>query len=152
MIRLALVLCILAAQASALSCLPVTPLDAYRTARAAPEPYAVAMGTLTLQAPPPERNLSRDGEDAFLPATFTGRALTTSGFDRAWSTELTAHLTCSGPWCGSLAEREDTLIFLERRDDDWHLTAPACGGWTFPNPTTENLRAITTCHQGGPCR
>jgi hypothetical protein len=151
-----LALAALAAPASALSCRPWTPVDAYLAAANASARYAVVQGHLKFdERRLPKVNWDRQGDTpprTEIPARFTGKMLSRSGFDRPFSADVTLEVLCYGPWCASAVNGGDYLAFLEERGGRHVLQVNPCGGFGFSVNSRKVQRQILACHRGQSCK
>ncbi|MFZ5964174.1 hypothetical protein ACOXXX_14605 [Thalassococcus sp. BH17M4-6] len=151
MIRLAAVLSLLAGGAQALSCMAPDVARDYLTADAAPEPYFVMLGTLQFD---PALLPVRDGQGrgaanaTDIPARLTGRSLTTDGFTRDVSRDVTLRVLCLGPWCAGAESGTRYLAFLRQDGDRLIAEANPCGGMLYVKPTVQQLKAVRACAKG----
>lgn len=156
MIRhLALILALLAPlPAFALSCMAPSVERSFARADAAEESYVVVHGRLTLH----EKALPRGGNGEFQPpeltkidAILSGKSLTLEGFKVPFDQEITLDVACFGPWCGSVRNGEDVLVFLRKEGARYALDVNPCGGSVFGAPSRKMLKKAKTCLRGGPC-
>jgi len=143
----------LATQAAALSCLRPDPIDTFHRVAAAEESYYVLYGQLDFDAGalPGLVDQRRVLEPEPIPARFTGKGLTRSGFDADYSAAVDLQIRCAGPWCGSANAGVDAVIFARVDDGAVTVEVGACGGTIFENPGQPVLDMLASCMRGERC-
>ena len=152
MIRLALILTVLAQPAAALSCMRPDIARTYAELDAAPESYALARGTLTLDPEQVVRpTLNEHAPEPYtLSATFQGHLPTAVGFNKPLTVPVTVEVGCAGPWCGAPPDGA-SILFLEQRGDAVVLKAGACPFYAFAADAGTEAKALA-CLRGEGCR
>ena len=151
MIRHVLIgLCLLAVPnvALALSCARPDIARSFHIANDAPDTYQVFLGELEYARQNKRATTTPHNRKARLRA----RGVTRTGFSAWVDRDVTVTVTCAGPWCGSIPENEQLLIFLRQDGKTWVIDAPPCGGFAFINPGQAELRALRACLSGGACK
>ncbi|WP_458791882.1 hypothetical protein [Yoonia sp. MH D7] len=138
-----------AGQAAALSCLPPDAVQTFNTLSADEANYFVLYGALdfdTEKQPQGVVNEPRNPDP--VPARFTGKGLTETGFDNDFIRDVTLQPLCAGPWCGSAAAQVPSLIFAKVAGDNIIIEVSPCGGTIFPEPSPATLENMTACMAG----
>ena len=140
--------------ALALSCAPPSVDATYEQAQKSPDAYVVVHGRLVVG----KRKMPRAGlttqespEMTRIPATIMGRSLSNTGFRVPFEREITLEVACFGPWCGSVANGADVLVFLRRDKDGYALGINPCGGDVFVTPHAAMLKQVQRCFKRGQC-
>ena len=153
MIRLVSLLMLLAGQAQALSCMRPDVAWTFEQADEAEELYSIMRGSLSFdESLMPQGYDESAGTPDKIPAEFSGHFLTQNGFDKPVETPITLAPTCAGPWCGSAAQSDDVIVFVEYVADGFELEVGACPFFMFYNPTPDMERTLVSCAKGGPCK
>ncbi|AUQ48742.1 hypothetical protein PhaeoP83_00427 [Phaeobacter inhibens] len=149
------VLSALAGPASALSCLPWGPSDAYLEAAKSDKTYVVVEGVLSFDegALPkaPQDNPNDAPPRSLIPAQLNGKLMTGQGFAKPVDLPITLEILCFGPWCAGAADGVDYLAFLEQRADDYVLRMDPCGGFGFGGTDGAAREEVLACHAGTSC-
>lgn len=145
---LGLLLALVATPASALSCLPRTPVQAFEEAAASEARYSVVKGKLSFRAAAMPEHYDVEAEDKVVTGFFRGEGLNLDGFTTPMAVPVALEVACSGPWCGTLVKGQEYLLFLEKRADGYALEVSACPMFAFPNPDADTLEAMTACING----
>ncbi|MFV1496994.1 hypothetical protein VWZ88_09485 [Phaeobacter sp. JH20_36] len=145
----------LAGPASALSCLPWGPSDAYLEAVKSDKNYVVVEGKLsfdeTALPKPPQDNPNDAPPRSLIPARINGKVMTPDGFSKDVDLDITLELLCFGPWCAGAADGVDYLAFLEQRAGDYVLRMDPCGGFGFGGTDGAAREEVLACHAGTSC-
>jgi hypothetical protein len=114
----------LPAQALALSCMPYPPTVAYETADASDKVYSVVRGSFTYDAEgaPSGYDENAPEDDWLTTGRITGNVLTPEGYSSPVDAEVVVVISCVGPWCPTLAQDDDALMFVRQG------ALPRCGG------------------------
>ena len=154
MIRvLAVLLCLAAAPAHALSCLRPSVEGSFATAHAAPQLYVVGLGRVVLgegAAPPAPFGPDRGAVVTELPAMFSGRIGGRDGFGAAIDLPVTLRLTCAAHWCGAAPEGE-VLTFIEIADTGHRITEGPCPQAILRAEPDTEARAAACLSDPGRC-
>lgn len=154
-IFLATLLTVLPASSSELSCLPVTPQDAFLAAAASPDRHIVVLGRIEFnpallphrpEGPAPLGEFARTFH-----ASFTGFSLTQQGFTARFVREIELKVTCLGASCGQIEPGDEILAFMRRDGASWHLDVGPCPALFFTSPGADTIAAVEGCFRGGPC-
>ncbi len=145
-LALAVMVAMIAGQAAALSCMRPDPVRTFTQIAADDATYYVLYGTLDFDVeklPQGVANTARTPDP--ITARFTGKGLSTTGFDTPFVRDVTVQPTCAGSWCGSAPAHTPSLIFAKVTGDAIIIEASPCGGFIFPEPSTAVLDAMTKC-------
>ncbi len=148
-ILIAAIATMIAGQAAALSCSRPDPARTFNALSTDEATYYVLYGTLdfdTQKLPQGVTNEERNPDP--IPARFTGKGLSETGFDHDFTRDVTVQPLCAGPWCGSAPANVASLIFAKAVGDDIIIEASPCGGTIFPEPTKDTLDSMTACMAG----
>lgn len=157
MIRsLAFVLALLCAgPVSALSCIRPDVAYSYQSAAESEDIYVVLLGDFSFR---PSRQPAMKGDDPNaaepappVPARFSGRYLTASGFGGSFNGTVTIEPVCFGPWCGGFPNQGEGLAFVRKSGDTFTLIMDPCGGNYFPTPSRSDVARVEACHRGDAC-
>ncbi|SEN21816.1 hypothetical protein [Palleronia pelagia] len=145
----ALVACLAAGPALALSCRAPDVVRSYLDADASDDFYTVVLGRIRAGTPISSHTPSRDLRIA---ARMRGRALGPDGFARPIARPVQLNITCLSEWCGQPPPQDrDLLIFLRHEDGRLVLDLGPCPQWLFQNPNSEQVARVADCHTGGAC-
>lgn len=154
MVRLftALLVCLVAQPALALSCLRPDAVRLYEMARDSDDLFVMVRGKAEVTGA--AINLVPDNtrdQTATTTAVVSGTLLTSHAFGRDFNREITLEVSCLGPWCGGTdgLEREQFLA-IQVREDDLVLRLGPCGG-DVVNWDRDGERRMLSCHRGGAC-
>ena len=146
---------LLPAQAFALSCVRPSVERSFDQVNAAPEPYVVVMGRLTLDT----RKMPKTGDQTRnprkmtqVPGTLTGKSLGLAGFKVPFDQDITLQVGCIGPWCGSAQNGAEVLAFVRREGQKYVLDVSPCGGRMFGTPKRAMIRKLQQCLKAGSCQ
>lgn len=145
---------VLPVQASALSCLAPSVQRTFNEVHAAPETYVVVRGRLTLDPRKLPRNNHGNSKPAKMtqvPAKLIGKSMSKSGFVVPFENTVMLEVACYGPWCGSVANGQETLAFVKRDAGSYALGINPCGGRAFTNPSAADLKKVLGCFNGAAC-
>jgi len=154
-LALGTVLILLSGPVFALSCIANTVPDTYKRADASEARYMAVHGTVTfdnalLPVVDWEDQMGTP-PDNFIPARFTGKALSKRGFKHNFDEDILLNVQCIGPWCAYAESGQSFLGFVEKSDAGYSLTIGACGGDGFARPTMEMLDQAVSCMRGNSC-
>jgi hypothetical protein len=143
----------LATPLQALSCLPADPLATFTAMTDENEPFILLSGQLDFDPADLPAFIEDDPtpDPAPIAATFTGAELTADGLGEPVTIPASLQITCAGPWCGSASAGQDAVIFASGDLQAVTIYAGPCGGQVFYDPTPQDITALTTCLQNGPC-
>lgn len=148
----AALLCLLASEAAALSCMAQEPSHAFNRASDAQESYIVLLGEMAFERSAlPQGVVNEERNPDPVPAEFIGLQLTADGFSQAYDGAVTIQPTCAGPWCGGLLPGKRHIFFLEIVDGVPTLDADACSTWHFSDPTDAMIAEVEACMRGDTC-
>ncbi len=150
----ALVLALIASNASALSCLPPDPTRAFQSASDAPSAYVVLLGQFDFDAsglPPAVSQGDAAQNPAPRVARFVGNGLTLQGFTSPQDRDIILEFSCAGPWCGTLQPGATVMAYARKDGDTYAVEVDPCSGWIFPQPTDETLDRVIDCLRGNSC-
>ncbi|PRY78219.1 hypothetical protein CLV80_104184 [Yoonia maritima] len=152
-IFLAAACAMIAGQAQALSCMRPDPISTFNQVAASSDNYYVLYGTLTFDesALPPVLSNKRNEAPAPISARFNGKGLTYDGFTSDYISPAFLQVDCVANYCGSAQSGIEALYFARAENSPVVMTAGACGGMIFPEPSQAVLDQLTTCMQGGTC-
>ena len=152
-IFLAAACAMIAGQAQALSCMRPDPISTFNQVAEAAESYYVLYGTLTFDEDAlPPTFIDRPGADpAPIPARFNGKGLTRDGFTSDYISPAFLQVDCVANYCGTAQSGVEALYFVRADNSPVVMTAGACGGMIFAEPSQAVLDQLTTCMQGGSC-
>ena len=141
--------------ASALSCLRIEPLEAYKSAARSDDSFVVVHGRLDFdrsKMPGAEQTDSMvpRPETTRLTAQVEGLFLDESGFRSRFGRLIDLKVQCVGPWCGLVGNGKRHLMFLRQVGPKYELLVNACPAWLFADPDRRVLNRIETCHAAGP--
>jgi hypothetical protein len=145
LIWLVFALTVAAAQAQALSCLRPDPVRTFAEIAASADDYYILYGQLTFD----ELGVADAERSTQIPAQFTGKGLTQSGFTSDYTSPATVQINCIANYCGSAQSGIDALYFVRADQTPVTMVASPCGGRIFPEPTQAVLDQMTACMQGG---
>jgi len=149
-ILLALLLIMLPAAASALSCVPPNPGLSISWAKDDGVQLDVVIGTLI----PPDRIPSRSGNnDVSAEYRIVGVQIPPGGPDRLFSETVKFLSTCVLTWCGQIPSTPVLGLFLPRlgKDGGSLLETGPCGGGVFAMPGPDQIEALRACVARGGC-
>ncbi len=152
----ALALALLPAPALALSCMPYFVENAYHDAETSPDAYVIVYGRLSFD-PANLPHVDWEHQEDTPPDTgfaghMTGSMLTPEGFSMPFDQEIRINIQCFGPWCGRLVPDIAHLVFLKQTESGFLLETDPCGGFAFPEPSSDMLRSVVSCFHHGPCK
>jgi len=146
----ALVACLAAGPALALSCRAPDVVRSYLDADASDDFYTVVLGRITAGIPISSDFAPRSGTR--IAARLRGRVLGPDGFARPYARSIQVQIGCAGAWCGNLPPQDrDVLVFLRHENGDRVLEVGPCPQWLFQNPDAEQVARVADCHTGGAC-
>lgn len=123
--------------------------------KASPDGYAAAIGTLTYNAGREQQIKDSDsGPDAQvtnLPARFSGKMLSASGFTRPVTSAISIEYWCWNGWCPHLEADKPALVFLKQSPGGYTISASACGSDIFFDPTQKMLQTTQDCYLNSKC-
>lgn len=141
-----------AGQASALSCMIPDPRGTFLNLMEVEQPYYILLGQVQFDTDLlPGVVLDGVPDPDPINARFTGKGLTSSGFDARFERDVILQPICFGPWCGGAPAGVETLFFAKVTGDVITIEADPCGTTVFPEPLPEMLDAMSSCINGGPC-
>lgn len=150
------ILLAIAGPAHALSCMETTIEQQFNRAVDASERYSVVAGTLTFDSGKlPQTdwdNQTNTPPKTFIDARITGKALTKEGFTQAYSKNVTLEVQCAGPWCGGARSGIEYLAFINVDQSPPRITASACPGHIFAEPSAAQKGSVVACFQAGRCQ
>ena len=137
--------------AQALSCMRISLPEVYAQVDAAPEPYHLVLGKISLPkgfVPP-----GRDQDDLGIPyqvnGTFQGKIGTRQGFITSVRGPIEIDVTCVAHWCGGISQ-EEQIYFLAVTDAGYKLSATPCPRVGF-SAIAENIEQAESCLAGRMC-
>lgn len=144
-----------AGTANALSCIPPDPAASFQRAAESEDSYAVLLGTFRFD-PITLPGMEETNDPTYQPpsamARFSGQGLAANGFGRTADRDVVIQPLCFGPWCGNMAPDLPTLAFVKvGPDGGYTVEVDPCGGWVFPDPGPEMIRAVEACMRGETC-
>ncbi|WP_438956567.1 hypothetical protein [Cognatiyoonia sp.] len=144
--------CLVAAQASALSCMRPDVATTFLQMNEVPEPVYVLRGTFEFDESLQSQGVVNEPRDPDpIPATFTGHGLTLDGFTSRFLRPVIVQPVCYGSWCGSMAAGEEVITFAKGVGDDIVLEANPCGSTVFYEPTQTMIDDLVSCIRGNRC-
>lgn len=155
MIRLAAALTLVAAPASALSCLPPDAVRLYSRADESIERFALVIGRLAAQPPIEIPVVPMDGsptenKEATTRVRMTGQSLGARDFSVPFDLNIDVHVTCLSIWCGDPVTDREILAALRLTNGAPVLEVGPCGGNAMPLDQAD-LDALLACHRSGNC-
>lgn len=153
-IILAMLVSLIAGQATALSCLRPDPIETFQRLATDPERYFVIYGTLTFDKtalPQGSNDFGQTPVPDAIAGRFEGLGLSRAGFVTPYESDVLLQVTCAGPWCGSAQSGREAVYFVPASDAPVTLQAGPCGGMIFYDPSEADLDMLTSCMQGGFC-
>ncbi|WP_298496929.1 hypothetical protein [uncultured Maritimibacter sp.] len=142
----------LPAQALALSCMPYPPTVAYETADASDKVYSVVRGSFTYDAEgaPSGYDENAPEDDWLTTGRITGNVLTPEGYSSPVDAEVVVVISCVGPWCPTLAQDDDALMFVRQEADGkaLYLDVAACQSNVFTGIEEQAFEDMQACMAG----
>mgnify|MGYP007059938689 CR=1 FL=1 len=144
-----------AAQAQALSCLPMGPGDVYGIVANSEDPFVIIEGQVTFDESllpyPSDEAPGATQEPTEIPAQVTGLLLGERMFDQPVEGEITLVAHCLGPWCGKLQSGKRYLFFARNHDGRVRAILEPCGGFFFDAEDGSAGDIVLQCHRGRAC-
>jgi hypothetical protein len=147
---LAAMIAAIAGQAQALSCAPPDIARTFNWASAADESYIVLNGSFSFQPLPRNRTRQLNPETTTHDAVFEGSYLGADGFISAPALDVTLTFVCLGPWCGSIEDGDDILVFAQQTANGYIIEVDPCFGSVFA-PSDDNIDRVEACMRGENC-
>ena len=148
------VLALAAPPASALTCLPWAPANAYQEAAGAQDVFNVLAGTLQFDGSLLPQSHAEDPNDTppltKIPAQLTGHMLMQDGFTKPVEVAVELEVECLGPWCTSPPPGQNYLVFARQQGPRLIVRAGVCGGFLFDD-IPEVRQEVLDCLQGKAC-
>jgi len=145
-------LMLLGSQAAALSCIAPDPVMSFHQADEDPDPIFILHGQVIFDEsllPQGVVNETRDPDP--IPGVFQGAALTRTGFNAPFESDVTVQSICAGPWCGGMASGAPYLMFVRDTAAGLVVEVNPCGGTVFQDPAVQVLDQMTHCIRGERC-
>ncbi|WP_121631191.1 hypothetical protein [Tropicibacter alexandrii] len=143
---LAMMLALFAAPAWSLSCMRPDLVEAFKEVQADSAEWVIVRGRFSFDESRLPEPMS--GKDTTLPARIDGKALSRKGFTTPFADDVSVHVTCSGPWCGTLGAGVSYIAFLRKTGDDYTTVASACPSSLFFHAGKPAEKALTACLRG----
>lgn len=144
MMRLALLLCVLAGPAFALSCKPQNFAADFNRVAAAAEVYSLVYGELIYEG--------QSADEPVLSAQFKGRMFGRVGRGAEEVIPITITRECTGGMCAPVPPPGTVMLaFLEQRGARLHLYSGLCAPDYALNPSLGRIAAIRACMRAGQC-
>ncbi len=136
-----------ATQAQALRCLPPDVARSY--VQGADVGVVIVRGALRHTGRKPPRSTAP--HPLRQAALLSGMQLGAGGFDQPFDNAVTIQTTCAGPWCGSVPQQADDMIYVLRQvGATWVIAPSPCDAAVFA-PTDDVLATLTACVTGNRC-
>ncbi|WP_299817894.1 hypothetical protein [uncultured Jannaschia sp.] len=152
LILAALLSTVIAAPASALSCLRPSVQASFQAAEASDADYVLVIGRiqpLPGEEIAPADDTPNDREGYAVRARFEGEVAGADGFGTQASFPLMVEVECAGPWCGGVP-LDRNILFVERRGDENVLVEGPCPRFAL-DATPEAEAAVLSCLRGEDC-
>ena len=144
-------LSLLGSPAFAFSCFPSSISRAYTDAADSEVEYRVFKGRLTFEREKLYENLDPlDGRTRVL-ATFDGLVLGRRRFSEEVQESIILEAYCLAGICSGVTSGREYILFVRVDGEDLLSYFDACGGDAF-RLTSENEKALLSCHRGGTCK
>ena len=149
---LAIVLCISASQAAALSCMRPDAATTFNRMNDVAEDVYVLRGVLDFdESLLPQGVVNEERNPAPIAAMFTGMGLTLDGFTSRFESPVVVQSLCYGPWCGGVGSGETLITFAKVVDGTIVVEVDPCGSTVFYEPTLEMESDLISCIRGETC-
>lgn len=127
-------------------CPGLDPVRDFAVIAAAPEPYVVVFGTLSVTGAQQELN-----GFAIAPGRIVGRQLGSGGFARRVALEFEMRFECTALSCPVLESGGEALVFLRRDASGLVLDTGYCSANAHYGVAQATLDAVVACHTEGTC-
>lgn len=144
------VLCLIGAQAQALSCVRPNVAQTFNAKQAASETYALMVGTVKLTRKPPKYV---QGQPRSAKALVAGRYVGRKGLSVTQTVPVTVQTHCAASWCGGFPSdmQEDVIMYLRQTADGAVIDIHACPNGFGQSATPERVTLLQKCLRRGKC-
>ncbi|MEM9108370.1 MAG: hypothetical protein AAGC96_22245 [Pseudomonadota bacterium] len=148
----ALLVCLSAGQATALSCMRPDVATTFNQMNAVPEDVYVLRGILTFdEGLLPQGVVNEERNPEPIPARFVGKGLTLDGFTARFESPVIVQSLCFGPWCGAVGAGDEIITFAKVLGDKIVVEVDPCGSTVFYEPTQSMVEDLKSCIRGDIC-
>lgn len=134
--------------ALALSCDRFEPVDAFKFASDAPEPYVVIHGALSFDASKAPTAFFPNAVPVTLPGRVSGRLLGPNGFEEPATLNIRVEFVCFADYCGTVSPGNSVLMFLRETPQGYALSPTPCQRMGFSDPSHAVLEDMRQCLMG----